>query len=70
MIAESGATVIPFRDALLRAPKDTTQIGVDEPRLAEGELPDNVIVLARFARRARRAHHRFWLGDPPEGEAA
>ena len=71
MIAESGATVIPFTDALLRAPKDTTHRPVVEQGLLdEGELPDNVIVLARFSRRARRAHHRFWLGGPPEGEAA
>lgn len=71
MIAERGATVIPFRDALLRAPKDTTRRPVvEQGPLAEGELPDNVIVLARFSRRARRAHHRFWLGGPPEGEAA
>ncbi len=68
MIAEHGATVIPFTDALLRRPNDESP---REERLApEAATPDNVIVLARFSRRARRAHRRFWLGGPPEGEAA
>ena len=71
MIAEHGATVIPFTDALLRAPKDAeTNTRRPEASVSELELPDNVIVLARFSRRARRAHHRYWLGGPPEGEAA
>ena len=70
MIAEHGATVIPFTDALLRRPKDETP---REERIAPDAalpLPDNVILLARFSRRARRAHRRYWLGGPPEGEAA
>ena len=71
MIAEHDATVLQFTDALLRAPKDPeTNTSRPEPSAHELELPDNVIVLARFSRRARRAHHRYWLGGPPEGEAA
>ena len=71
MIAEHGATVLPFTDARLRPPrKGTLTTGSDELALPERELPDNVIVLARFSRRARRAHRRHWLGGPPEGEAA
>jgi hypothetical protein len=69
-IAEHNATVLPFKDALLRAPKQRRPSGNAEQPCdrAEGPLPDNVIVLARFARRSRSAHH--WMGGPPEGEAA
>ena len=35
----------------------------------DGPLPDNVVVLARFARESRRSTG-LWLGGPPEGEAA
>ena len=70
MIAEHDATVLPFTDALLRAPGSDSSRGRAERRLPTPQLPDNVIVLARFSRRARRAHRRFWLGGPPEGEAA
>jgi len=71
MIVEHGATVLPFTDALLRAPKrPEPRPPADAAAVPEGDLPDNVIVLARFSRRARRAHRRFWLGGPPEGEAA
>ena len=69
MIADHNATILPFADALLRAPKTATV--TPEPRgTADGELPDNVIVLARFSRRAQRTQRRFWLDGPPEGEAA
>jgi hypothetical protein len=68
MIAEHGATVLPFTDALLRSPKQNDR-GRLELVAPDGQLPDNVIVLARFSRRAR-AHRRHWLGGPPEGEAA
>jgi hypothetical protein len=71
MIAEHGATVLSFTDALLRAPKDQVprasaldQAGGDEPP------PDNVIVLARFSSRARRPHGPLWLVGPPGGDAA
>jgi hypothetical protein len=71
MTAEHGATVLPFTDALLRSPKRDNPCRTDAERLApDGQLPDNVIQLARFSRRARRAHRRHWLGGPPEGEAA
>ena len=71
MIVEHSATVLPFTDALLRAPKDSeSNTSRPEPSAPELELPDNVIVLARFSRRARHIHHRYWLGGPPEGEAA
>jgi hypothetical protein len=71
-IAEHSATVLPFKDALLRAPKQRRPRGdAEEPcDRTDGPLPDNVIVLARFARRSRTATHRGWLGGPPEGEAA
>ena len=71
-IAEHSATVLPFTDALLRAPKQRRPRGyAEEPcDRTDGPLPDNVIVLARFARRSRAAHRRYWLGGPPEGEAA
>ena len=67
-IAEHSATVLPFKDALLRAPKQGRSA---EPLRdsTDGPLPDNVIVLARFARRSRTARHD-WIGGPPEGEAA
>jgi hypothetical protein len=65
-IAEHSATVLPFKDALLRAPKQRRNAEPLRDR-TDGPLPDNVIVLARFTRRAHRHH---WLGGPPEGEAA
>ena len=68
MVADHGATVIPFTDALLRKPKDESPR--EEHTTPDAALPDNVILLARFSRRARRAHRRHWLGGPPEGEAA
>ena len=68
MIAEHGATVIPFTDALLRRPKDNA--AQEECTAPDAPAPDNVILLARFSRRARRAHRHHWLGGPPEGEAA
>lgn len=71
MIAEHGATVIPFTDALLRSPKHDSARTADDQRLGpEVALPDNVIALARFSRHSRRAHRRHWLGGPPDGEAA
>jgi hypothetical protein len=36
----------------------------------ERSAPDNVIVLAQFARQGRRSHRRFRPGTPPDGEAA
>jgi hypothetical protein len=70
-IAEHGATVLPFTDALLRSPKHGRADRSQEERPApDGELPDNVIALARFSRRARRAHGRHWLGGPPGDDAA
>ena len=68
MVADHGATVIPFTDALLRKPKDESPR--EEHTAPDAGLPDNVVLLARFSRRARRAHRRHWLGGPPEGEAA
>jgi hypothetical protein len=67
-IAEHSATVLPFKDALLRAPKQRRNAEPLRDR-TDGPLPDNVIVLARFARRSRTTSHH-WLGGPPEGEAA
>ncbi len=70
-IAEHSATVLPFKDALLRAPNQRRpRIDAEQLRdRTDGPLPDNVIVLARFARGSRTAR-RHWLGGPPEGEAA
>jgi hypothetical protein len=68
MIAEHGGTVIPFTDALLRRPRDTVK--AEERSAQDGPLPDNIVQFARFSRQARRAQRRFWLGGPPEGEAA
>jgi hypothetical protein len=67
-LAEHSATVLPFKDALLRAPKQRRNAEPLRDR-TDGPLPDNVIVLARFARRSRTARHH-WIGGPPEGEAA
>jgi hypothetical protein len=67
-IAEHSATVLPFKDALLRAPKQRRNAEPLRDR-TDGPLPDNVIVMARFARRSRTARHH-WVGGPPEGEAA
>jgi hypothetical protein len=70
-IAEHNATVLPFKDALLRAPKQRRSRFSAEQQCdrTDGPLPDNVIVLARFARRSRTAPHH-WIGGPPSGEAA
>ncbi len=71
MITEHDATVLQFSDALLRAPRDiTVRANAERVWHTDDHLPDNVIVLARFSRKANRAHRRFWLGGPPEGEAA
>ena len=71
MIVEHGATVLPFTDALLRSPrKGTFTRCADDLPHDEQPLPDNVIVMARFARRASRAQRPHGLGGPPEGEAA
>jgi hypothetical protein len=70
MLVEHGATVLPFTDALLRRPKKQPLRRVEPSEAPSAELPDNVILLAGFARRSRRAHQRHWLGGPPGGEAA
>ena len=71
MIAEHSATVLPIRDALLRTPKDRApRVSAPDHAVVDGPLPDNVIVLARFARRAHHSHGRFWLEGPPGGDAA
>jgi hypothetical protein len=66
-IVEHNATVLPFK-AALRAPKQRRPRAEHLRDRTDGPLPDNVIVLARFARRSRTARH--WAGGPPEGEAA
>jgi hypothetical protein len=63
------ATILPFKDGALRRP-------IELPRSVSPNAaplvppPDNVIVLARFARSSRRALRPFHLGSPPEGDAA
>jgi hypothetical protein len=69
-IAEHSATVIPFTKPHSRVPLDGTRALTRDLTRNDGPLPDNVVVLARFAREARRSTGRFWLGGPPEGEAA
>lgn len=67
------ATVLPFRDAALRRPHELTRasrVASASEAASLGPAPDNVIVLASFARSARRALRQFQLGPPPEGEAA
>jgi hypothetical protein len=66
------ATILPFRDAALRQPIELARA----TRVAPEDVvpltppPDNVVVLAPFARSSRRALRPFHLGPPPEGEAA
>jgi hypothetical protein len=67
------ATVLPFKDAALGRPHAIARASravspTDAASL--GPLPDNVIVLASFARSARRALRSFQLSSPPGGEAA
>jgi hypothetical protein len=70
-IAEHNATVIPFTNPCSRISQDGGRRAVARDRTRhDGPLPDNVVVLARFARESRRSTGRFWLGGPPEGEAA
>ena len=67
MLVEHGATVLPFTDALLRRPKKPRPRAQEPTTTPGGALPDNVIVLAQFALRSRRADR---LPDGPGGEAA
>ena len=70
-IAQHSATVLPFTRPSVRVQQDVSPLPVARDRVRhDGPLPDNVVVLARFAREARRSTGRFWLGGPPEGEAA
>ena len=70
-MAEHNATVIPFTNPGSRISQDGRTHAVTRDRTRhDGPLPDNVVVLARFARESRRSTGRFWLGGPPEGEAA
>jgi hypothetical protein len=71
MIAQHGATVLQFTQPRVRAARNggTRPVARDLTR-DDGPLPDNVVSLARFARESRRARGRFWIGGPPEGEAA
>lgn len=67
-IVEPGATVIPFTDALLRTQRPERV--EKERRAPDAAVPDNVVSLARFARRRRSAKPRHTNGGPPDGEAA
>ena len=69
-IAEHNATVLPFKDALLRAPSDGGRNAEPLRDRTDGPLPDNVIVAGALRPRARAPPGRHWLGGPPEGEAA
>ena len=71
MIERHSATVLPFRDAALRAPIDLTRYRDAHPRQTgdHGVACDNVVSLAQFSGRGRRAR-RFIFAPPPDGEAA
>ena len=69
-LVEHGATVLPFTDALQRRPQKRPLRVEEPPEASRAELPDNVILLAGFTRRAGRSHRRAWLGDHPGGDAA
>jgi hypothetical protein len=70
-IAQHNATVLPFTKPHVRGLQDgSTRSATRDHASNDGPLPDNVVVLARFARESRRSTGRFWLGGPPEGEAA
>lgn len=70
-LVEHSATVIPFTTPHSRVPQNGSTRAVARDRTKnDGPLPDNVVVLARFTRESRRSTGRFWLGGPPEGEAA
>ena len=69
MPREENATVLPFRDSTLRRPIDVVAwMNAHPARQTETtDAKDNVIALARSARRGRS---RTWFGGPPEGDAA
>jgi hypothetical protein len=64
--------VLPFKDAVLHRPIERARVtrAVSPDAASLGPAPDNVVVLASFARSARRALRPFHLDSPPEGEAA
>lgn len=62
--------VLPFRDAAPRRPDEPVRAVSSAETDSLGPLPDNVIVLASFARSARRALGPFQLSSPPGGDAA
>jgi hypothetical protein len=70
MIPGLSATVLPFRDAALRAPADLAghRRAPDHEPAGSRARVDNVVVLAHFARRQRRPKHFFTF--PPDGAAA
>ena len=69
VLREENATVLPFRDSTLRRPIDVVAwMNAHAPRQTEPtDAKDNVIALARSARRGRG---RTWFGGPPDGDAA
>ena len=69
-LVETGATVLPFTDALVRRPQKQPLRAEEPSEASRGELPDNVILLAGFTRRAARGNRRGWRGDHPGGDAA
>ena len=69
-LVEHGATVLPFPDALLRRPRKRPLRAEEPPDASPAELPDNVILLAGFTRRAARSNRLAWRGDHPGGDAA
>jgi hypothetical protein len=72
VLREENATVLPFRDAVMRRPIDVVAwMNSDSPLAAEpSDASDNVIQLARFARSSYGARRRMRFWDPPEGDAA
>jgi len=70
VLQEENATVLPFRDSALRRPIDVVAwTNTHLPYQPDAsETPDNVVLLARFAR-SRRGSCPTWLGGPPEDAA-
>jgi hypothetical protein len=70
MTNDHSATVIPFGDAALRAPRNLVHLSAPRPRFSDNRRAvDNVVVLADFPRRRARVKH-YILAPHPGGEAA
>lgn len=65
------ATVLPFRDAMLRPPGEHLRTETARPRTAgDGLQAANVVVLAGYARSSRRRRRDPFTWLPPDGGQA